>query len=172
MRAAQTADAGELRHRIGFAGARANDAGAVRVEAIAQWPGNRHTHDIAAGALEAIGGVACVDVVDADHRGAVLLDLGHQQGLERGVILHAAVTVQMIGRYVQENADGGAQRRRQIDLVGRDFEHVTAAGCERLQRQRGDADIAAHLRIAAGMIDQMRDQRRGGRFAVGAGNRN
>ena len=78
----------------------------------------------------------------------------------------------MIGRYVQENADGGAQRRRQIDLVGRDFEHVTAAGCERLQRQRGDADIAAHLRIAAGMIDQVRDQRRGGRFAVGAGNRN
>ena len=75
----------------------------------------------------------------------------------------------MILRHVQQNADGGAQRRRQIDLIGRHFQHVGTAGRERLERQHRHADIAAHLRVAAGAVDQMRDQRGGGRFAVGAG---
>ncbi len=75
----------------------------------------------------------------------------------------------MIRRHVQQYADGGAQRWRQIDLIGRRFQDVSASRRERLKRQRGDADIAAHLRIAAGAADEMRDQRRGGRLAVGAG---
>ncbi len=39
----------------------------------------------------------------------------------------------------------------------------------RLQRQDRGADIAAHLGVVAGKAHQMRDQRRRGRFAVGAG---
>ena len=63
----------------------------------------------------------------------------------------------------------GLQRGREIDLIGRDFQHINAPGRERLERQHRHADIAAHLRVAAGAFDEMRDQRGGGRFAVGAG---
>ena len=41
----------------------------------------------------------------------------------------------------------------------------------RLQRQDRGADIAAHLGVVAGDLHQMRDQRGGGRLAVGAGDR-
>ena len=80
-----------------------------------------------------------------------------------------AVAVEMVFRDVEQNADGGMQRRREIDLIGRHFQHVDAAGRERLERQHRHADIAAHLRVAAGAVEEMRDQRGGGRFAVGAG---
>ena len=45
----------------------------------------------------------------------------------------------------------------------------TRPGSRRLQRQDRGADIAAELRVQAGRCGKMRDQRRGGRFAVGAG---
>ncbi len=45
----------------------------------------------------------------------------------------------------------------------------TASHARRLQRQDRGADIAAHLGVEAGTAHQMRDQRRGSRFAVGAG---
>ncbi len=63
----------------------------------------------------------------------------------------------------------GLERGRQIDLVGRHLKHVSAARRERLERKHRHADIAAHLRVAAGAVDQMRGERGGGRFAVGAG---
>jgi hypothetical protein len=39
----------------------------------------------------------------------------------------------------------------------------------RLELQHRHADIAAHLHVAAGVPQKMRDQRRGGRLAVGTG---
>ena len=63
----------------------------------------------------------------------------------------------------------GIERRRKIDLVGRHLDHMHPPHARRLQRQDRGADIAAHLGVVTGDPHQMRDQRRGGRFAVGAG---
>ena len=52
---------------------------------------------------------------------------GRQPRLDGGVIFHAAVAVEMIFRDVEQNADGGVQRGREIDLIGRNLQHVDAA---------------------------------------------
>ncbi len=113
-----------------------------------------------------VGRCACPIVVDADHRSIGICD---QPLLDGGVILHRAMAVEVIFRHVKQNTDGGFQRGREIDLVGGNLQHVGAIFRERLERQCRHADIAAHLRIAAGAFEQVINQRRGGRFAVGAG---
>ena len=82
-----------------------------------------------------------------------------------------AVTIDVIFADIQQDADRGIERRRKVDLVRRHLDHMDAAGARRLQRQDGGADIAAHLGVVAGHAHQMCDQRGGGRFAVGAGDR-
>jgi hypothetical protein len=96
----------------------------------------------------------------------------HEAGLERGVVLHAAVPVEMVGRDVEQHADRGAERRRQLDLERRHLDDVDALGGWRRQLQDGGADVAAHLRIPACGAKNVGDERRGGRLAVGAGDRN
>ena len=46
---------------------------------------------------------------------------------------------------------------------------MNAAKLRRIERQNRGADVAAHLRVVTGLAHQMRDQRGGGRFSVGAG---
>ena len=75
----------------------------------------------------------------------------------------------MVFADVEQDADGRIERGRKIDLIGRHLDDVDAARARRLQRQDRGADIAAHLGVVAGDAQQMRDQRRGGRLAVGAG---
>ena len=173
VHAAQRADAGELRRRMRFAGGSMHDPAALRVIAVAHRRHQRNAHHRLAGALDAVGGRAGVAVVDADHRGAALLHACRQQRLDRGIVLHVAVAIEVVFRHVQQDTDRGFQRRRQIDLIGRNLQHIAARVFailrERLQRQYRHADIAAHLRVAAGASEQMRGQRRGGRFTVGAG---
>ena len=147
----------------------AQDAAAFGVIAFAQRRLDRHPQHFFAGALDAVGGIAGVAVVDADHRAAARLDARRHQRLERGVVRHGAMAVEMILADVEQHADRGLERRRQIDLIGGDFQHVSAAGGEGRQRQGGHADIAAHLHVAAGRGQQMRGERGGGRLAVGAG---
>ena len=169
VRAAQAADAGEIGDGFRFATGRAQDARALRVIAVAQSALHGDPLHALAGARDAVGGSARPVIVDADHRGAARLHAGRQTLLDGGVVLHRAVAVEMVFRDVEQNADGRMQRGREIDLIGRHFEHVDAAGCEGCERQHRHADIAAHLGVAAGAVDEMRDQRRRGRFAVGAG---
>ncbi len=116
-----------------------------------------------------VGGVAAPAVVDADDRGALRLHAGDQALLHRGVVLQRAVAIDMVFADIEQDADGRIERGRQIDLVGRHLDHVDAPHARRLQRQDRGADVAAHLGVVAGDPHQMRDQRRGGRFAVGAG---
>ncbi len=54
-------------------------------------------------------------------------------------------------------------------MIRRHLDDVDPPHPRRLQRQDRGADIAAHLGVVAGEAHQMRDQRGGGRFAVGAG---
>ena len=97
------------------------------------------------------------------------LHAGDQTLLHRGVMLQRAVAVDMVLADIEQDADGRIERGREIDLVGRHLDDMDAAHARRLQRQDRGADIAAHLGVVAGDLHQMRDQRGGGRFAVGAG---
>ena len=64
------------------------------------------------------------------------------------------------------SSDGG-----EVDLEGGDLDHVVAAHPRRIERQDRRADIAAELHVALRRRQEMRDQRRRGRLAVGAGDR-
>ena len=75
----------------------------------------------------------------------------------------------MILGKVDQDADRRIETRREIDLERRAFDDVHPARVRRLQRQDRRADIAAKLGVAAGAGCEMGDERRGGRFAVGAG---
>ena len=77
--------------------------------------------------------------------------------------------VEMILGDVEKNADRRIERRREIDLIGRAFDHVRAAFVQRLERQDRGPDIAAHLGVVPGRAQEVRGQRGGGRLAVGAG---
>ncbi len=63
----------------------------------------------------------------------------------------------------------GSSDGREIDLIRRHLDDMDPPHARRLQRQDRGADIAAHLGVVTGDPHQMRDQRGGGRFAVGAG---
>ena len=92
-----------------------------------------------------------------------------QARLEAGVVLHGAVPVEVVGRDVEQHADAGRERGRQLDLERRHLDDVDAALGRRLQLQDGGADVAAHLRVPAGGAQDVGDERRGRRLAVGAG---
>ena len=108
------------------------------------------------------------DVVDADDRESSAA--GDQPLLDRGVVLHRAVAVEMVRRQVEQDADGRIERGREIDLVGRAFDHMEAVRRRRLERRGSRVPILPPICASrAGAAQDMRDQRRGGRFAVGAG---
>ena len=107
-------------------------------------------------------------VVDADERNVGLRD---QPLLDRGVAGEIAVSVEMVGRDVDEKSDAGAKRGREIDLIGRTFDDMHPSGGGRRQVENRHADIAAHRDLASGLLEHMGDQRGGRRFAVGAGDR-
>ena len=75
------------------------------------------------GALEPVGDLRAVAVVDADDR---RLAAGHQPLLDRGIVLHRAVAVEMVGRQVEQDAGRRIDRRREVDLVGRAFDDIVA----------------------------------------------
>ena len=118
-----------------------------------------------------VGGGAAPVVVDADDRRSVRLHAGDQPFLHRRVVRERAVPVDVIFGDVEQDADRWIERRRQIDLVRRHLDHMHAARARRLEREDRGADVAAHLHVVAGFAHQVRDQRGGGRLAVGAGDR-
>ena len=46
--------------------------------------------------------------------------------LDRGIVLHRAVAVEMVGRDVEQHADARVERGREIDLKGRAFDDMNA----------------------------------------------
>ena len=94
-------------------------------------------------------------VVDADDRGAILRHAGDEALLDRRVVLHGAVAIEMIFAEIDQDADRGIERRREIDLIGRALDDVNAHRLDSqarggIQRQDRGADIAAKLRVQAG----------------------
>ncbi len=109
---------------------------------------------------------AAIVVVEPDQRDIRGRD---EPLLDRGVILHRPVAVEMIGRQVDEKADARPKRRRKVDLEGRALQHMNAIRRRRRQVEHGHADVAAERDVAACLGQDMGDQRRRRRFAVGAG---
>lgn len=122
-----------------------------------------------AGTLNAIGNQRRVAVVDTDNRRAAA---GNKPFLDVGIVLHRAMPVEMIGSEVEKNAGSRIDRGCQVNLVGRALNNVEALRLRRIEAQYRRTDIAAKLRIATSRFQNMCDQRRGGRLAVGPGNRN
>ena len=76
----------------------------------------------------------------------------------------------MVGREVQEYPRGRIERRRKVDLVGGAFDNIIAFRRRRIERQDGRAYVSAQLRVAAAALQDMGDERRRRRLAVGPGN--
>ncbi len=121
-----------------------------------------------AGTLQAISNQRRMAVVHADNRH---LASGDQAFLDVGIMLHGSVPVEMIRRQVEQDTGGRIDRRCKIDLIRGALDHIKATGLRRIERQHRRADIAAKLRIAPACAQDVRNQRRGGGFAIGAGDR-
>ena len=169
MQAAQRADAAQPRDFAARAAGGLHDGFALDIDSVGQRVLHRNPHHALARLVEAVGDVAAPAVIDADNGGSLRLHAGDQPGFYSRVILQRAVAIDVILADVEQNADGGIERRRKIDLVRRHLDHMHPPHPRRLQRQDRSADIAAHLGVVAGDLGQMRDQRGGGRLAVGAG---
>ena len=110
-----------------------------------------------------------VIVIDASDHLAVLRRLPEKPRLDGGIIVHAAMAVDMIGRQVGQDADIRRQARRQVDLEAGHFQHIDGLGRRRRQLQHRLADIAADLGVEAALGEDVSHQRGGGGLAVGAG---
>ena len=75
----------------------------------------------------------------------------------------------MVGRDVEQHRDVAIEALGQVDLVARQFEHIDPAFGQRVLRQDRQADVAAHRARHARGLEDVVDQRGGGRLAVGAG---
>ena len=86
------------------------------VDAVGERPAHRDAHHALAGALDAVGDRLAPVVVDADDRGAVALHARDQPLLDRRVVRKRAVAVEMVLGDVEQDADRGIERGREIDL--------------------------------------------------------
>ena len=89
--------------------------------------------------------------------------------LDGAIGLEGAVPVHMVVADVEEDADIWRERRRKVDLEGRDLEHRNLR--RRVEVERGAADVAGHLRLLAHRLEEVGEERRRRRLAVGAGDR-
>ena len=105
----------------------AHDGFALDIDAVGQRIFHRDANHTPAGPFDPVGGVAAPAVVDADDRGALLLHPRNQTLFHRGVMFQRTVTVDMVLTDIEQDADGGIERGRQIDLVGRHLDHALRA---------------------------------------------
>ena len=171
MRTAQRADAADLHDRARGAAGRAHHAVAFDVEAVGERLAHRDPLDALASLLDAVGDRLAQIVVDAHDRAAAILHARDQPLLDRRIVRERAVAVEVILGDVEQDADRRIERGREIDLERGALDDVHAPGRRRLEREDGGADVSAELRVVVRAREEMRDQRRGGRLAVGAGDR-
>ena len=110
-----------------------------------------------------------VAVVDADDGDAVGVAAIEDPALGGDVTIHGAVTVDVVGRDVDQHRDVEHVREDELELIGGEFEDIGARGAERIERQHRRPEIAADRRLLAGGFEDVADQRRDRGLAVGAG---
>ena len=87
-----------------------------------------------------------------------------------GVVLEGAVAIEVVGRDVEDDGDLGMKLLGGFELEAGDFEDRPGFGGAFVDEgDDGDADVAADERVESGCFEDLADQRRGGGFAVGAG---
>src|ERR1019366_593483 len=95
----------------------------------------------------------------------------HQPRLDRGVILHRAMAVQMIRRDIQKYAGGRVKGGSKIDLEGRAFDDMNALLGGRRQCENRRADVAADFDRKTEAPEKMRGERRRRGFSIRSGDR-
>ena len=150
------------------------------VRALQRWPVGLHRQET--GAIDAVdvlriaprrfpvGDLGGLGIADAEHRVLIGPLHGEQAALGCGIGGEIGVAVEMIRGDVEQGRDFAGKVVRQVDLVARQLEDIDAARRQRLLGEDGNADIAGHAHRQRRAPEQVVDQRRGGRFAVGAGN--
>ena len=94
---------------------------------------------------------------------------GEDVFLGRDIARHVAMAIDVIGCDVQPDGDVGAEGLQKLELIRRQFEDIDAALAERRKIERAAADVATDFASRAGLLEDVADQRRGRRLAVGAG---
>ena len=95
---------------------------------------------------------------------------GEDALLGRDIPVHVAVPVEMVGGDVEQHRDIEGERLDQVELKRTRLQNINPVRAERRQRQRRRAEIAADFDPLSGLAENVADQRRRRRFAVGAGN--
>jgi len=168
---AQRTDAAEAHDGARGAAGRLHDLLRLDIEPVGQRPAHRDADGPIAGTFDAIGGGGAPGIIDPDNRHTAFLHARNQPFLHRRIVRERAMAIEMVLGDVDQNADRGIERGCEVDLVGRALDHVHAVRTRWLERKDRGPDIATHLCVVAGGGDEMRGERRGGRFAVGAGDR-
>src|ERR1700722_18134122 len=119
VQAAERTDATDDSHLAARAAGGAPDDFALDIDAVGKRIFHGDPDHAPTGPLDPVGGVAAPAVIDADDRGPSLLHAGNETYLHRGVMLKRAVTIDVILADIEQDADRGIERWREIDLIGR-----------------------------------------------------
>ena len=71
------------------------------------------------------------------------------------------MAVEMVGRDVGEDADMRVEAGHQVDLEGREFQHIDAALGRLAQQEHCFADVAADINIKTRLLQDVPDERGG-----------
>ena len=113
--------------------------------------GNRtHTETI----LDTHGNFSAPLVINADHCRISRILFGKHSRLDRRVIFHGAVTIQMIRRQIDQNPHIRFQTGHQVNLKRRKLENIDAVLHRRPHEECRCANISAHVHITAGDLER------------------
>ena len=108
-------------------------------------------------------------VVQTDDGGGAARLTVEDPAFRGDIAFHAAMPVQMVRGDIDEQRHVAGQRGDQLQLIGRQFQHIIAVIAQRLEFDGRAADIAADFQLASGLAQDMAQKRGGRGFAVGAG---
>src|SRR3982074_1068654 len=132
VQTAQRTDAADLRDLAARTSRGAPDGFAFDIDAVRQWIFHGDANDPLAGLLDPVGRVPAPVVIDADDGGAMLLYARDQPLLDGGIMFERAVAIDVVFADIEQDADGGIERRRQVNLVRRHLDDVDPSHPRRL----------------------------------------
>src|SRR3984957_18855035 len=132
VQAAQRTDAADRRDLAAHASGRAPDDFVIDIDAVRQRILHRDANHVLAGLLDPVSDVAAPAIIDADDRGALLLHPGDQTLLHGRIMFQRAMTIYVVFTDIDQDADAGIERWRQIDLIRRHLDDVDPAFARRL----------------------------------------
>ena len=122
--------------------------------------------------FDAILAELCADdgiVVPVDE-GIFLCLVLHDSHFGIGILLHRTfVAVQMVGRYVEQNGNVRTEVVHVVELETAEFDDVVLEGAALGNLEcEAPADVSSQPDVVAGLLEDVVNEARGGRFAVGA----